>query len=171
MKAAATYQKYAHFLDQFRSPFLLLIRIYIGYQSIISGWAHLHHIDQTAQFFASLRIPLPEFSVIMSASSEFVGGGLLLVGLASRIVALVLAGNFFVAIFTVEISNYNFSIKELLDAIWNNQNIILNDTAFPFFATAVIVLLFGPGLFSVDALLGRFWGKREERRGFSVVQR
>src|SRR5580658_4942309 len=161
MKLIAPYKKLAHFFENFQSLFLLLIRIYIGYQSVISGWAHLHHIDDTAQFFATLHIPHPRLNVIVSASTELVGGALLLVGFASRIVALILAGNFFVAMLTVELSNYDFSMKELGNAIWNNQNIVLNDTAFPFFATVVIVLLFGPGLFSVDGIWCRVTKKKK----------
>jgi putative oxidoreductase len=160
MKPIALYQNFAKFLDHFQSLFLLLIRIYIGYQAVISGWAHLHHINDTAQFFATLHIPAPKPSVVMSASTELVGGTLLLVGFGSRVVALVLAGNFFVAILTYELSNYDFSMRELLNAIWNNQNIILNDTAFPFFATAVIVLLFGPGWYSLDGIIRRLRGQK-----------
>ncbi len=111
------------------------------------------------QFFATLHIPAPKLNVIMSAGTELVGGALLLVGFASRIVALVLTGNFLVAILSVELSNYDFSMKELFQNIWNNQNIVLNDTAFPFFATAVIVLLFGAGVFSIDGLICRLRGQ------------
>jgi putative oxidoreductase len=152
MKLIAPYKKFAHFFDNFQSLFLLLIRIYIGYQSIISGWAHLHHIDQTAQFFASMHIPAPKLSVVMSASTELTGGALLLVGFASRLVALALAGNFLVAMLSVELSNNGSTFSSLAKAIWNDQTIVLDDTAFPFFATAVIVLLFGPGIFSVDGI-------------------
>ncbi|MGA3068250.1 MAG: DoxX family protein [Tepidisphaeraceae bacterium] len=160
MKPIALYTKFARILDHGQSLFLLLIRIYIGYQSVISGWAHLHHIDQTAQFFATLHIPMPKLNVIISATTELIGGALLLVGFGSRVVALVLAGNFFVAIWTYELSNYDFSTHELLSSIWNNQNILLNDTAFPFFATAVIILLFGPGWFSIDGIIRRLRGQK-----------
>jgi putative oxidoreductase len=152
----AFYDQFARVADKFRCPFLLLIRIYIGYQCIISGWAHLHHIHETAKFFASLHIPMPEVNVIMSANAEIFCGALLLVGLASRLAALVLTGNFIVAMLTVQLSNYNSSFKDLGAAIWKDQSPILSDTAFPFLATAIIVLLFGPGNLSVDGIIRYF---------------
>src|SRR5271156_5686137 len=103
------YAQFAGFANKWQSPFLLFIRVYIGYQSIISGWAHLHHISQTASFFASLHIPFPELNVVISATAELFGGALLIVGFGSRLVALVLTGNFIVAMLTVQLSNYNSS--------------------------------------------------------------
>jgi putative oxidoreductase len=149
----AFYRQFAWIADQFRSPFLLFIRIYIGYQCIVSGWAHLHHIPETAKFFRSLHIPAPELNVIMSANAELFCGALLIVGLASRLSALVLTGNFIVAMLTVQLSNYDSSFKELGAAIWKDQSPILGDTAFPFLATALIILLFGPGCLSIDGII------------------
>src|ERR1700722_5099241 len=119
---AALYTRFAGFLDNWQSLFLLLIRIYIGYQCIISGWAHLHHLEGTTKFFTTLHIPFPKLNVIMSATTELFGGGLLLVGVASRLVSLVLTGNFLVALLTVELSNYHFSWKELGAQIWADQS-------------------------------------------------
>jgi len=145
------YRKFADALEHGQPLFLLLIRVYIGYQCIISGWAHLHHIDKTAEFFASLHIPMPRANVIISATTEIIGGGLLLLGLFSRITALVLTGNFLVAMLTVQLSNYDSSWAKLGHQIWEDQSPILGDTAFPFLVTAIIVLFFGPGLLSLDA--------------------
>jgi putative oxidoreductase len=149
----AFYHDFARVADRFQSPFLLLIRLYIGYQCMVSGWAHLHNVHKTAEFFRSLHIPAPELNVIMSANAELFCGGLLLVGLVSRVAALVLTGNFIVAMLTVQLSNYDSSFKELGAAIWKDQSPILGDTAFPFLATAIIVLLFGPGVFSIDGMI------------------
>jgi putative oxidoreductase len=149
----ALYERLVKIVSLGRSPFLLLIRVYIGYQCIISGWAHLHHIDDVAQFFASLHIPAPKISVIMSASTEIVFGALLLVGFLSRLSALALTGNFIVALLSVLLSNNNFSYHDLGQAIWNDQGPLFRDTAFPFLATALVVLFFGPGLFSIDAIV------------------
>jgi len=150
---AALYSRFVSFADKWQCPFLLLIRIYIGYQCIISGWAHLHNIPGMTGFFTKLHIPMPEFNVIVSATAELVGGCLLLAGLASRLTALVLTGNFIVALLTVELSNYGFSFQELGAQIWKDQSPILGDTAFPFLATAIVILLFGPGRLSIDGLI------------------
>jgi putative oxidoreductase len=157
-------------LNKVQPAFLLFIRIYIGYQSLISGWAHLHHISQTADFFASLHIPFPKANVIMSAITEIVGGLFLLLGFCSRLTALALTGNFLVALFSVQLSNFDFSWGELASKVWNDQSPILNDTAFPFLVTAIIVLLFGPGLLSIDGLLRWASGTKPPRaQGFEAV--
>jgi putative oxidoreductase len=148
------------FADKLQSPFLLLIRLYIGYQCVISGWAHLHNIPGMTNFFTKLHIPFPEVNVVVSGTAELVGGVLLLAGFASRFVAIVLTGNFIVALLTVELSNYDFSWKELGAQIWKDQSPILGDTAFPFLATAIIILLFGPGWLSVDGLIKLIRGKK-----------
>ena len=147
------YTQFAGFANKWQSPFLLFIRLYIGYQCIISGWAHLHHIPDTAKFFASLHIPFPELNVVVSATTELFGGALLIVGFASRPVALVLTFNFIVAMLTVQLSNYHSSFNELGAQIWKDQSPILGDTAFPFLAVALIVLIFGPGWLSIDGLI------------------
>jgi putative oxidoreductase len=157
---AAIYGRFAGFLNNWQSLFLLLIRIYIGYQCIISGWAHLHHLDATTKFFTTLHIPFPKLNVIISATTELFGGALLLVGVASRLVSLVLTGNFLVALLTAELSSYHFSWKELGAQIWADQSPILSDTAFPFLATTIIILLFGPGLFSIDGIIKAVRGKK-----------
>jgi putative oxidoreductase len=151
----------AKITDYLQSPFLLIIRLYIGYQCVISGWGHLTHFQKTVSFFRDdLHIPMAAANAAFSGSAELIAGGFLLAGLFSRVAALVLAGNFFVAILTVELSNSNFSLAQLGRNIWNDQGTYLfNDTAFPFFATAVIVLLFGPGMFSIDGLVK--WSKRK----------
>jgi putative oxidoreductase len=156
----AAYDHFASFAEKWQSPFLLFIRLYIGYQCIISGYAHLHNLQSTTKFFASLHIPFPELSVIMSATTELFGGALLIVGLASRLTSLVLVGNFVVALLTAELQQYNFSYKALGDQIWKDQSPILGDTAFPFLATALIILLFGPGFLSIDGLIK--WARRKK---------
>jgi putative oxidoreductase len=154
------YDQIARAANKFQSPFLLFIRIYIGYQCIVSGWAHLHHLDKTAEFFQSLHIPFPKLNVIMSANTELFGGALLLVGLASRLIAFLLTGNFLVAMLTVQLSNFDFSYKELGQKIWADQSPILGDTAFPFLATALIILFFGPGCMSIDGIVRRMRSRK-----------
>ncbi len=97
----------------------------------------------------------------MSATTELFGGIILIVGFGSRLISLVLTINFFVAMLTVELSQYDFSYKQLGAQIWKDQTPILNDTAFPFLATTLIVLLFGPGWLSIDGLIKLARGKKK----------
>jgi putative oxidoreductase len=163
-RIASLYGRFCRIANSGQSAFLLLIRVYIGYQCVTSGWAHLHNLDRTANFFASLHIPAPKANVVMSAMTEIVGGALMALGLFSRPVALALTGNFIVAMLTVQLSNYDFSFSKLGAQIWSDQSPILSDTAFPFLATSIIVLLFGPGWFSVDGALRRWCAGKGAQR-------
>ena len=141
------------FANKLQSPLLLFIRLYIGYQCVISGWGHLHNIASMTTFFTKLHIPFPKANVYISATTEVGGGVLLFVGLCSRPTALVLTFNFLVAMLSVQLGNYDSSFKELAHQIWADQSPILGDTAFPFLATALVVLIFGPGWLSIDGLI------------------
>jgi putative oxidoreductase len=145
------YTRFAKFAGTLQSPLMLLIRIYIGYQCAISGLAHLNHFDATVKQFQEWKIPAPHLSVAVSASTELVGGTLLLLGVASRLICIPLIINFLFAMIQTDLA-YPGS-RTALQHIWNNQDIILKDTAFPFFAAAVFVLVYGPGWFSVDGLI------------------
>jgi putative oxidoreductase len=144
------YNRLAGILNRGQSAFLLLIRLYIGYQCIIAGWGHLHNFDVMVQRFTDWHIPMPRINVAVSASTELVGGILLLVGFLSRLISIPLAFNFMVAILTIGFVNHG---HDLFKDIWNDQSVLLNDTAFPFFATAILILLFGPGWYSIDGLI------------------
>jgi uncharacterized membrane protein YphA (DoxX/SURF4 family) len=112
-RIASLYGRFCRIANSGQSAFLLLIRVYIGYQCVISGWSHLHNLDKTAQFFASLHIPAPKLNVVMSAMTEIVGGAMMALGLFARPAALVLTGNFIVAMLSVQLSNYDFSFSKL----------------------------------------------------------
>ncbi len=130
-------------LDRLRDPFLLVIRLIVGYQFFITGQGKFEKIDNVVNFFTTLGLPMPEFTARFVSGVEMIGGALLFVGLFSRLTALVLTGNMFVAYVTASPE----SLKSF-DAF-------VADAAFPFFFVSLIVLLFGPGVFSVDWLLRR----------------
>jgi putative oxidoreductase len=146
------YNRFAQFTNKWQSPLLLLVRIYIGYQCLLSGWTLLHNIDGTTKYFASLRIPCPYASTYVSASAQLVGGAFLLVGFCSRFTALALAFNFFVAMFATQLSTFEFSVKILANHILADQSPLFANIAFPFFAAAVLILFFGPGWLSIDGI-------------------
>src|SRR4051812_41005972 len=130
-------------IDRLRDPFLLVARLIIGYQFFVTGQGKFAKIDNVVNFFTTLGLPMPEFTARFVAGVEMVGGALLLIGLASRLTGLVLAGNMFVAYLTAS--------REALTSFDG----FVGDAAFPFFLGALIVLLFGPGVFSIDWLIRR----------------
>src|SRR5438067_1275767 len=77
-----------------KSPFLLIIRLYWGWQMYVSGHAHLQDVPTMAQRFAEWGVPFPTFNVYVSGLTECICGLLLLVGFASRVIAIPLIINF-----------------------------------------------------------------------------
>jgi putative oxidoreductase len=94
-----------------------------------------------------LNLPFPEATVILISSLEFVGGILLIVGLASRLTGLLLAGDMLVAFWTAD--------REALSSIFSDPGKFYGADPYTFLFAALIVLIFGAGLFSVDAWLSR----------------
>jgi putative oxidoreductase len=130
-----------------KSPVLLVIRLYWGWHCMGTGWGKWHNIGKVTEYFASLNIPAPHVNAIMAASTELVGGTLLLLGLFSRFASLALIGVMCVAYGTAE--------KEALSAIFSNPDKFLGADPFLFLYASVLVFAFGPGLLSIDALMGR----------------
>ena len=137
-----------------QSPVLLLIRLAWGFQLAESGWGHLTNVGKTADFFTSLHIPFPVANVYISGTSELVGGILLMLGLFSRLISVPLLFNFCVAYLTAS----QGAVKELLH--FKNPDDFINDSAFPFLVTSLLILAFGPGKISLDYLLEKLCGKK-----------
>ena len=66
----------------------LLIRIYLFPVMLQAGYTKLVGFENTVAWFDRMDIPLPFLSVALVALAEFVGGILLLVGLATRLIAI-----------------------------------------------------------------------------------
>jgi putative oxidoreductase len=130
-----------------QSPFLLLVRLYWGWQFAQSGWGRLHHIPQATEFFASLHIPFPGANVVFVSSLEFIGGILLAVGLASRFIGLLLVIDMIVAYITAD--------PEALHFILSDPGKFYNADPYTFLFASLLILIFGPGRFALDCLLRR----------------
>jgi putative oxidoreductase len=156
MKALARlYSRFSALASCLQSPFLLAVRLYWGWQFAQSGWGRLHHLSQATSFFVSLNLPFPEATVIFISSLEFVGGILLIIGLASRLTGLLLAVDMLVAYWTAD--------RDALTAIFSNPGKFYGADPYTFLFAALVVLIFGAGLFSVDAWLSRRYEARIER--------
>jgi putative oxidoreductase len=126
-------------------PLLLVIRLYWGWQFVLTGKGKLQHLDRTTAFFQSLGIPMPHLNAILASSTEMVGGLLLLAGLFSRFASLALACVMCVALWTAD--------REAVNAIFSDPDKFLSTDPFLFLYAAVFVFSFGPGKISCDALL------------------
>src|SRR5215510_3993264 len=139
---------YALFLkvvNALQSPFLLFIRIVFGWQFLETGIGHFRNMDKTVAFFTDLHIPAPSFTAHFVSGLETVGGILLILGLASRLISVPLLINMIVAFITAE--------REAFTAFFSDSNKFFAADAFPFMLVSLLILIFGPGLFSLDALI------------------
>ena len=138
----------------FQSPFLLLLRIYFFWQLFQTGQGKLAHIEKISDYFASLGIPWPTLNAYMAGATETFGSVLLIVGLASRLTAIPITVVMAVAYLTADL--------EAVTGIFSDPDKFVKADPFPFLISALIVLVFGPGKFSIDALIK--WGLDASRR-------
>jgi putative oxidoreductase len=136
--------------NSLQSPFLLFVRLYWGWQLMQSGWGKLHNIDKVAEFFMSLGLPAPSLTAHFIASLELVGGILLFVGLAARLIALPLTINMIMAYITAD--------QVALMSIFSDPDKFYAAAPYTFLFASLLILIFGPGNFSVDAILSRKFG-------------
>jgi putative oxidoreductase len=140
-----------------KSPFLLAVRLYWGWQMFVAGSAHLSDVPAMVERFQEWGVPFPTFNVYVSGLTEIVCGLLLLVGLASRLITIPLIVNFCVAYLTAS--------REVVLNLFNDPDAFVSDAAFLFLLASLIVFIFGPGAFSVDAVLKRlFVAPRKKER-------
>ncbi len=134
-------------LNHGQNPLLLAVRLYWGWQFAQTGWGKLHRIAQVTDFFTSLGLPQPHLTAIFVSLVEFVGGILLALGLGSRIIALVLFLNMSVAYWTAD--------REALGQIFSDPGKFYAADPYTFWFAALMVLIFGPGQWALDALITR----------------
>jgi len=129
------------------SPFLLTVRLYWGWQFVQTGIGHITHLDKVTGYFGDLGIPAPAVMAPLISALELGGGILLGLGLASRLVALLLTGNMLVAFFTGD--------RDALFSIFSDPDKFYAAAPYTFLFAVLIVLIFGPGKFSLDAILAK----------------
>ena len=131
-----------------QSPFLLLVRLYWGWQLIESGWGKLHNLEKVTEFFTSLNLPMPAQMAVFISCVEFFGGLFLAIGLFSRMTALVLTINMIMAYVTAD--------REALLSFLSDPDKFSAAAPYVFLIASLIILIFGPGKLCVDYLLRRF---------------
>lgn len=141
------YRRFSTAASYLQSPMLLAVRLYWGWQFAQTGWGKLHSIEKITAFFTALNIPFAAFNAHFVSGLEFVGGILLIFGLGTRLVALLLAANMLVAYWTAD--------HDALVSIFSDPGKFYVADPYTFLFASVMVLIFGAGLFSVDALFAK----------------
>ena len=131
------------FLSRGRDIGLLLLRLSVGALFLVSGWGKVHDLAKVTAFFGDLGIPWPAFNAVLVSVTELVGGGLLLLGLASRFAALPLFFSMVVAVITARRDDIGgvadlFGIEEVTYAL-----------------VLLAIALVGPGRIALDRFVAR----------------
>ena len=135
----------------------LLMRLFVGYFFMETGWAKIHNLDAFTTRFAGWGIPYPAFNAALSAYTEFLGGALTILGLGMRFVSIPMIINMIVAILTVKLKN----VGGLDDFAELDE---------PLYALSFVWLFFsGAGRLSVDGFLKRAISSRPRRNGSQGV--
>jgi putative oxidoreductase len=122
---------------------LLVARLTVGVEFVSTGWGKVHNIDKVVAFFGELGIPAPAFQARVASFTELVCGSLLVVGLGSRLAACPLVVTMVVAILTAK--------KDDLHGVTD----LVGFVEWTYIAILALVVVMGPGAFSLDALVGK----------------
>jgi putative oxidoreductase len=162
------YQAEIRLMTYAQPALLFLLRLTFGYGFFKAGLGKLQNIDSTAEYFAGLDIPLATLNAYLAGATECFGGLLLLLGVASRVVTIPLIFTMLVAYATQHIDELR-PLWTLKDDGSYNPATFFKAAPFPYLLTALIVLLFGPGAFSIDGLLKRFFDRKGSAIGANAV--
>ena len=129
---------------KFSSCGLTVLRIVVGAVFIAHGAQKLfvYHIAGVSGMFAHIGIPLPGLSATVVTLVEFFGGIALVLGIATRLAALLIAIDMAVAILAVHLKNGFFMPTGY-------------EYALTLLGANVCLMLTGAGSLSIDGLLGK----------------
>jgi putative oxidoreductase len=134
----------------------LLTRLVIGYIFYGTGHGKLAHLDKITGYFENLGIPFPHLNAVFIGTLEYVGGICLIIGLLTRPVSALLGATMIVALMT--------GAKDSFIDAWHgadadgNEKSLLDVSAFVMGMLLLWLMMYGPGLLSIDALIRKWIG-------------
>jgi putative oxidoreductase len=131
----------------------LVLRIAAGAIFLPHGWSKIAGEGGAGAFAADIaaNYRIPALFGYVAAYAEFFGAILLIVGLVTRLDALLLAGTMFVATFIVQLPDALYEVPA--DAIKSFVVLRAIETPLALLAMCVAILLLGPGRFSLDRVM------------------
>ena len=130
----------------------LLTRLVIGGGFYVTGHGKVSDLSKVTGFFTDLGIPLPGLNAAFVSYLELIGGICLVLGLGTRVFAFLLSGSMVVALLTAD--KETFVSKLPTD--------ITDVTSFTYLLFLIWLVLYGPGLISMDHLIARWLGLKRE---------
>ncbi len=145
------YEMFVRAASSLESPFLLIIRLYWGWQFMQTGWGKLGDLGKVTNYFTTLGIPAPAWNATFISGLEFAGGILLAIGLSARLIAFLLAADMAVA--------YYVGDHDALLSFFSDPDKFCAAAPFTFLVASLIVLTFGPGKLALDAIIAKRFGQ------------
>jgi putative oxidoreductase len=151
------YRRATATLDKLPDLALALARLALGVLFIVHGLNKFHAKGGLASFEYFLRslnnVPAPALTSHVVPALEVVGGALLIAGLLTRVVAVLFAAEMVVTGFLVKAHDLHVGLVE--------QRVAGVELDLVFLVAVALLVVFGPGGGSIDALLrlegrGRF---------------
>ena len=133
-----------------------LTRLVVGFAFYDSGKGKIENMGNTVDFFTGLGIPFPEANAAFVARLEYYGGMLLLLGLLTRVIAILLSSTMIVALLTAH-------PDDSIGALNRTGEIGLSD--LPPFVLGVLLswlVVKGPGALSLDRVIKTAAEKKEK---------
>ncbi|MEO7038389.1 MAG: DoxX family protein [Polyangiaceae bacterium] len=124
----------------------LVGRLAVGLLFLSTGWGKAHSLDKVTQFFSNLHIPMPALNAVVVAYSELICGGLLVLGLCTRLATIPLIVSMIVAILTAKLAG----IHNVFDLVGADE--------FTYLCVLIMLALIGPGKVSLDRVIARGMG-------------
>lgn len=147
------YKKLIFFGELLQPLVLLGCRLYWGSLFMLGGWEKLHHLSPFIQLLKHYHLYPPVPLAYLAAGTEFIGGICFILGFASRLAAIPLALTMITAYATVH--------AESLYSIFKQPSLFIAEAPFNFLLASILILAFGPGRFSLDYLIEKWFFKEK----------
>jgi putative oxidoreductase len=148
--ASASFSRFIHLVAAALQPIAPLVtRLVVGQAYMQTGYGKWSDIEKFVSFFSSLGIPAPRPNAYFVATLELVGGACLLLGLGTRVFALLLSATMVVALMTADREAFLAALAV------NPEHGLLDVTPVPFLLFLLWLAAFGPGPLSVDRVISR----------------
>ena len=122
---SSIHQKFVDTLQHIDGLGPLLLRLFLAPIMIQAGWTKFASFDDTVAWMGNpdwgLGLPFPELMVTLAAGTELIGGILLVLGLATRWIAIPLIITMLVAIFSVHWENGWLALSDASSWLANDR--------------------------------------------------
>jgi putative oxidoreductase len=150
-RISAEYGRVTHALDELSWLPNLLVRLSVGFMFFSGAVGKLGDIDKFIAMFDSLGIPAASIVAPATAVVELVGGLALMIGLATRPVALILAMDMVGALVT----DIGPGLAEKYSTLWSFLSNLFYSSEWLLIGLLLFLVCIGAGRASLDAVIYR----------------